>query len=106
MASSSEHVTQIEMNQLALESYTRSSEKLIHVFDELKSKLEPEQVCLYEASQSAWEIYSKEQALAVASMYEGGSIYALIYHSELETLAHDRTARIQIELDELVRISN
>lgn len=106
VSSPSEHVTQMEMNQLALESFTRSSEKLASVLSELKNKLEPDQVRLYETSQSTWEIYSKEQASAVASMYQGGSIYPLIYHSELETLAHERIARIQSELDELTRLGN
>ena len=104
--SPNEHVTQLEMNQQALESFTRSSVKMSNIYDELKSKLDSEQIPLYESSQSSWLKYSKEQALAFSSMYRGGSIYPLIYHTELETLVHERTARIQSELDELIGLGN
>ncbi|MDO6612280.1 lysozyme inhibitor LprI family protein [Shewanella sp. 1_MG-2023] len=106
VSSPSEHVTQLEMNQQALESFTRSSEKMSNIYDELKNKLDSDQIPLYESSQSSWLKYSKEQALAVASMYRGGSIYPLIYHTELETLVHERTARINSELDELIQLGN
>jgi uncharacterized protein YecT (DUF1311 family) len=106
VSSPNEHVTQLEMNQQALESFTRSSVKMSNIYDELKNKLYSDQIPLYESSQSSWLKYSKEQALAVASMYRGGSIYPLIYHTELETLVHERTARIQSELDELIRLGN
>lgn len=101
-----EHLTQIEMNQLALESYSRAVEKLNAVYGVLKSKIDSDRIKLYETSQTNWEAYSEAQARAVASFYQGGSIYPLIYQSELETLVHERIAHLQSDLDELVTLGN
>lgn len=106
VASDNQHLTQMEMNQLASESYIRSIEKLNQVYIDLTSKLDNEQGVLYENSQSKWQEYSESHARSVASNYKGGSIYPLIYYSELETLVHERTARLQSELDELVSLGN
>ena len=47
-----------------------------------------------------------EQAEAAAVSYRGGTIYPLIYLSEIERLTVDRTARLQADLDELRRLGN
>jgi uncharacterized protein YecT (DUF1311 family) len=57
-------------------------------------------------SQMEWERYSVRQAEAAASSFKGGSIYPLIYALELESLTNERTARLQAELDELIRLGN
>ncbi|MEZ9042844.1 lysozyme inhibitor LprI family protein [Vibrio sp. 10N.247.311.47] len=101
-----EHFTQIEMNQLALESYSRAVDKLNAVFGVLKSKIDSDRIQFYEKSQIDWEAYSEAQARAVASFYQGGSIYPLIYQSELETLIHERIAHLQSDLDELIALGN
>lgn len=101
-----EHFTQIEMNQLALESYSRAVDKLNAVLGVLKSKIDRDRIQFYETSQTDWEAYSEAQARAVASFYQGGSIYPLIYQSELETLVHERIAHLQSDLDELVALGN
>ncbi|MGV2989602.1 lysozyme inhibitor LprI family protein [Vibrio sp. E150_011] len=101
-----EHLTQIEMNQLALESYSRAVDKLNAVFGVLKSKIDSDRIQFYEKSQIDWEAYSEAQARAVASFYQGGSIYPLIYQSELETLIHERIAHLQSDLDELIALGN
>ena len=56
------------------------------------------------SSQHEWKRYSESQAKASSALYEGGSIYPLIYLSELESLTNERTARLQAEFDVLLQL--
>ncbi|ELB2789356.1 DUF1311 domain-containing protein [Vibrio alginolyticus] len=102
--SSTEHITQTEMNQIASNSYNRSLVKMNEVYAQLMSKLDSDRTEAYGAAQVKWNEYIEAHARSVADMYKGGSIYPLIYYSELETLVFERTARLQSELDELVSL--
>ncbi len=104
--SSTEHPTQIEMNQMAADSYNHSLNKMNEVYSELMGKLDSNQSEAYRCAQSKWDDYVEAHARSVADIYKGGSIYPLIYYSELETLVFERTARLQSELDELVSLGN
>ncbi|ODW53218.1 hypothetical protein BBL88_16185 [Vibrio parahaemolyticus] len=104
--SSAEHITQTEMNQMASDSYNRSLSKMNEVYSKLMSKLDTEHTEAYGCAQAKWSEYIEAHARSVADMYKGGSIYPLIYYSELETLVFERTARLQSELDELVSLGN
>lgn len=101
-----EFLSQAEMNIRASNNLDIAKLKMTHVVNELKLLLdEPDKSALLSA-QTAWESYCVEQAEASAIAYRGGSIYPLIYLSELEKLTVDRTARLQADLDELRRLEN
>ncbi|EPG0609877.1 lysozyme inhibitor LprI family protein [Vibrio fluvialis] len=103
---SNKHMTQTEMNQMASDSYRRSLSKMNEVYSRLMSKLGNEHAEAYVFAQEKWNEYIEAHARSVADIYKGGSIYPLIYYSELETLVFERTARLQSELDELVSPEN
>ncbi|GIA07513.1 hypothetical protein VCSRO83_3618 [Vibrio cholerae] len=105
-ASSTGHITQTEMNQMASDSYNRSLIKMNEVYAQLMGKLDSDRTEAYGCAQAKWNEYIEAHARSVADMYKGGSIYPLIYYSELETLVFERTARLQSELDELVSLGN
>jgi uncharacterized protein YecT (DUF1311 family) len=101
---STDHLTQTEMNQMASDSYNRSLSKMNEIYSQLMNKLDNDHTEAYGSAQSKWIEYIEAHARSVANMYKGGSIYPLIYYSELETLVFERTARLQSELDELENI--
>lgn len=100
------HLTQTEMNQLASDSYNRSLNKMNDVYSQLMSKLDSDCTTAYGCAQSKWSEYIEAHARSVADTYKDGSIYPLIYYSELETLVFERTARLQSELDEFLSLGN
>ena len=102
--SDAEDLTQLELNQRASEKFEKAKLKLQEVIAGIDSRVGDRESQALMNSQRAWENYSVDQAQAAASSYEGGSIYNLIYLSELESLTIERTARLQAELDELIRL--
>lgn len=104
--SQGEFLSQADLNQRASDNLEIAKLKMTHVLNELKALLDaPERDALLDA-QAAWESFCLAQAEASAIAYRGGSIYPLIYLSELDKLTVDRTARLQAELDELRRLGN
>ena len=101
-----ENLTQRELNFRAGENFEKAKQKLQNVIAGIDSRVADRESQALMNSQIAWESYSVDQAQATASSYEGGSIYNLIYLSELESLTIERTARLQAELDELIRLGN
>lgn len=97
-------LSQAEMNIRASNNLDVAKLKMNHVLDELKALLDgPERTALLNA-QTAWESYCVEQAESAAISSRGGSIYPLLYLSEIERLTVDRTAHLQADLDELRRL--
>ncbi|WP_412546999.1 lysozyme inhibitor LprI family protein [Photobacterium toruni] len=86
------------MNQIASDSYNHSLDKLKEVYSQLISKLDKEHAHSYENSQIKWYEYIEAHARLVADMYKGGSIYPLIYYSELETLVFERQLACKVSL--------
>jgi uncharacterized protein YecT (DUF1311 family) len=99
-------LTQHELNKRASENLEKAKQKLQEVIAGINSRVGDRESQALMNSQRAWENYSVDQAEAAASSYEGGSIYNLIYLSELESLTIERAARLQAELDELIRLGN
>ena len=97
-------LTQADLNQRANESLIKAQEKLQEVIAGIDARVGDSESQSLLSGQSAWKNYSAQQAEAAASSYEGGSIYPLIYISELESLTNERTARLQAELDEIIRL--
>lgn len=99
-----ETITQAEMNTVASNNFETAKNQMTAVLNELLSNLEGEEKAALSESQRAWESYCLEQAEAAAIGYQGGSIYPVIFFSEMESLTIERAARLQVELDHLRRI--
>lgn len=99
-------LSQADINMRAETNLKIAKNNLEETLNELSCKIKGiERNALY-ASQKAWEDYSAKQAESASISYRGGSIYPLIYLSELESLTIERAARLQVELDELKRLGN
>jgi len=103
-AKGDEPVTQAEMNMVASDNLDAAKDRMTSVLGELLAYLDGEERAAFVESQRAWENYCLEQAEASAISHRGGSIYPLIFFSELELLTVDRAARLQVELDQLRRL--
>jgi len=98
-----EPITQAEMNTVASNNFESAKQQMTAVLSELLSLLDGEEKAALSESQRAWESYCLEQAEAAAISYHGGSIYPVIFFSEMESLTVERAARLQVELDHLRR---
>lgn len=101
-----EDLTQLELNERASKSFEKSKVKMQEALAGIDSRVGDYESQSLMRSQIDWESYSVSQAEAAAASYREGSIYPLIYFSELESLTNERTARLQAELDELIRMGN
>lgn len=101
-----EDLTQLELNERASERFEMAKLKLQEVIARIDARVGDKESQALMNSQRAWEGYSVDQAMAAASSYDGGSMWSLVYFSELESLTIERTARLQAELDELIRLRN
>lgn len=104
IAPQEEDLTQRELNQRASERFEIAKQKLQDVYAGIDARVGDRESQALMNSQKAWEGYSVDQAMAAASAYDGGSMWSLVYFSELESLTIERTARLQAELDELIRL--
>ena len=98
-----EPITQAEMNTVASNNFKSAKGKMTAVLNELLSRLDGDEKDALSESQRAWERYCVEQAEAAAISYQGGSLYPVIFFSEMESLAVERAARLNVELDHLLR---
>lgn len=99
-----ENLTQLELNKRASDRFEIAKLKLQEVVAGIDARVGDKEGQALMNSQRAWEGYSVDQAMAAASSYDGGSMWSLVYFSELESLTIERTARLQAELDELIRL--
>ncbi|MDA2925653.1 TIGR02391 family protein [Acidobacteria bacterium AH-259-G07] len=97
-----EVVTQAELNEIAAENYNRAHHQLEEVYEKLSARLQPSRRRLLDWGHSVWQVFCDLHAELVASAYEGGTIWPLIYNKEKERLA---TARIS-ELESLLEDEN
>ena len=104
IAAQEENLTQLELNKRASERFEIAKQKLQEVIAGIDSRVGDKESQALMNSQNAWEGYSVDQAMAAASSYDGGSMWSLVYFSELESLTIERIARLQAELDELIRL--
>ena len=99
----SQELSQTELNIRASKRVEEAKTKLQEVVAAIDSRVGDNESQALMNSQIEWERYSVSQAEAAASGYKGGTIYSLIYGSELESLTNERTARLKEELDDLIR---
>ncbi|RRQ22221.1 lysozyme inhibitor LprI family protein [Thiohalobacter thiocyanaticus] len=81
-----EFLSQAELNIRADSNLKVAKAQLEQIVNELTFKIDEIEREKLMQSQKAWESYSVEQAEAASISYRGGSIYPLIYLSELESL--------------------
>lgn len=101
-----EDLTQVELNERASKRVEIAKKRMQEAIAGIDSRVGDYESQSLMNSQNEWESYSVSQAEAAASSYREGSIYPLIYMSELESLINERTARLEVELDELIRLGN
>ena len=92
-SSDSEEVSQKVLNQRAAFKVHAAKHRLQKALAGIDSRVSDIESQLLMNSQSEWESYSVSQAEAAASSYREGTIYPLIYLSELESLVNERTVR-------------
>lgn len=97
-------VTQAEMNTVASGNFEAAKIRMNGVLSELLAHVDGEERTAILQSQTAWESYCLEQGEAAAIAHQGGTIYPVIFYSEMESLTVDRAARLQVELDQLRRL--
>lgn len=99
-----ENLTQLELNERASRYFEKAKEKMQAAIAGIDSRVGDFESQSLMRSQMEWESYSESQAEAAAASSREGSIYPLVYFSELESLTNERTARLQAELDELISL--
>lgn len=94
--------TQGQMNAQALSDYNRADADMARMYKLVMSRLpsQAKKTLLLEA-QRAWIKYKESHCKAYANLFEGGSMYPLIYYSCLEELTIDRKKKLQAYLDNL-----
>jgi len=105
-SNNSENLSQGELNKRADNKVILAKQKMQDALAGIDSRVDDYESQSLLSSQKEWERYSISQAEAASISYRGGSIYPLIYLSELESLINERTARLQAELDELIHMEN
>lgn len=98
-------LTQSEMNVVASSNFEMAKDRMNSILYEIVSELDGEEKKALLEAQRAWESYCLEQAEAAAISYQGGTIYPVIFFSEMESITVERAARLQVELDHLRRLS-
>lgn len=101
-----ENLTQIELNERASHRVEQAKERMQKAIAGIDSRVGDLESQSMMSSQREWESYSISQAEAAAASYREGTIYPLIYLNELESLINERTARLEAELDELIKLGN
>ncbi|WP_207902794.1 lysozyme inhibitor LprI family protein [Reinekea marinisedimentorum] len=101
-----ENLNQIELNERASRRVEQAKERMQKAIAGIDSRVGDFESQSLMSSQTEWESYSISQAEAAAASYREATIYPLIYLNELESLINERTARLQAELDELIKLGN
>jgi uncharacterized protein YecT (DUF1311 family) len=84
--------TQAEMNEFSARDFKEIEIKMNQIFEKIISSLE-ERIELkqsMEKAQEAWLKYREVQANANSKTYEGGSIYPLVYYTNMSKLTISR----------------
>ena len=93
--------TQFELNYCSNENYKKSDNKLSKLYKNLMLKISEDRKVLLLKSQKDWSKFKESHCKYIASTYEGGSIYPLIYFNCLESVTTDRIKQIENEIKEI-----
>jgi uncharacterized protein YecT (DUF1311 family) len=88
--------TQAGMNQIAAADLKISRAMLAKLLTELEMYSEGESL---KHAQKSWEAYAEAEARHRSSLYEGGTVYPLMYASELQSLIVSRIAELRAHLE-------
>ena len=88
-------LTQTDMNQQSAEDLAVLDGKIEVVLGELSGLLDGERGALLRAGQAAWEEFRLRQAEYEAHLYQGGTMYPLIYVGAIQSLAKERLEKLE-----------
>ena len=100
----SKAVTQTDMNIEAFDNMEISEKKLNQLIARIEGYewISNSQKNALKESQKAWEKYAKAQVSFAALHFEGGTIYPLIYASEMDALINQRITQLTAIIDDLL----
>ena len=85
-------ITQTSMNQIAAAELEIADAKLKSAIVKLKIHLDQPEIDKFDVIQSKWRKFAELQAFFIADRFKGGSIYSLIYCTELTSIIVERTS--------------
>lgn len=88
-------LTQTDMNQAAARDLETLDGKIEAVLEELVSLVDAGRKALLRNSQAAWKEFRLRQAEYEASLYQGGTIYPLIFGETAKSLAKTRLGNLE-----------
>lgn len=89
--------TQAELNECAARQFRDADEDLAHIYNEIAASLSPGILESLEAEQSAWMQLREAHCDSLASEYEGGSIYPLMYYNCLREMVENRITELRMQ---------
>ena len=92
--------TQAEMNQTAIENFTKADNKLSQVYKELVKKLDQKEKTLLITAQKNWIKFRDSKCEFEKEEYNGGSIQPLIYYTCLAECTNERTKELKNNLED------
>lgn len=89
--------TQSAMNQLAFDEFNQAEAEMNKIYEEVINGLSVRHKSKLEDAQTHWVKVREKQVDLLANQFEGGSIFPLIYYSEMKSLTN-------LRIDELKKI--
>lgn len=88
-------LTQTDMNQRSARDLAALDGKIEAMLEELSTLVEGDRRALLRAGQAAWMEFRRRQAEYEASIYQGGTIYPVIYGGAAQSLAKERLGNLE-----------
>jgi len=92
--------TQAEMNQSAINNFTKADNELNQVYKKLVKKLDKKEKNLLITAQKNWIKFRDSKCEFEKQQYDGGSIQPLIYYTCLAECSEDRTEDLKRNLED------
>ncbi|OXA78270.1 Uncharacterized conserved protein YecT, DUF1311 family [Flavobacterium aquidurense] len=92
--------TQAEMNQTAIDNFTKADNELNQVYKKLVKKLDEKEKNLLITAQKNWIKFRDAKCEFEKQQYDGGSIQPLIYYTCLAECTEDRTEDLKRNLED------
>jgi uncharacterized protein YecT (DUF1311 family) len=89
--------TQSAMNQMAFDEFNQAEAEMNKIYEQVLNGLRVRHKSKLEEAQNHWVEVREKQVDLLANQFEGGSIFPLIYYSEMKSLTNQR-------IDELKKI--
>ncbi len=93
--------SQLELNRQAAAGAGQADKRMQAILAELRMKLDADGQVKLDASQRAWLLYRKAEAISYADQFRGGSVMPTIYSASLGDTTERRIGQLQFQLDGL-----